>query len=52
MNQELQVRIEPITSRLWMLVPKTVQAQGETRSQPERAETKRRKTGQLIRTSA
>jgi hypothetical protein len=53
MNQELQARIAPITSRLWMLAPKSVQVQGETRQQQERTTTAtRRRPGQLIRTSA
>lgn len=52
MNQELQARIEPITSRLWMLAPKRVQP-AETQPQPAVAATPaRRKTGQLIRTTA
>ena len=53
MNQELQARIAPITSRLWMLAPKSVQVQGETRQQQERTTTSsRRRPGQLIRTTA
>ena len=55
MDQELQARIAPIASRLWMLAPKPVQTQGETRPQPERSSaTKagRRRPGQLIRTTA
>ncbi len=52
MNQDLQVRIEPITSRLWMLAPKTVHPV-ETRPATTVAATPaRRKTGQLIRTTA
>ncbi len=54
MNQELQARIAPITSRLWMLAPKAeVQAPVQTRpQQPPQASPERRRTGQLIRTSA
>jgi hypothetical protein len=54
MDQELQVRIAPITSRLWMLAPKSVQPQGETRQQAESTSTtsSRRRPGTLIRTSA
>jgi len=55
MDQELQACIAPITSRLWMLAPKPVQNQGETRQDPERTSgttTGRRRPGQLIRTSA
>jgi len=54
MDQELQARIAPITGRLWMLAPKSVQPQGETRQQQERDTTTatRRRRGQLIRTSA
>lgn len=53
MDQELQARIAPITTRLWMLCPKQVQPQGETR-QPAAptGKTARRRPGQLIRTSA
>ena len=50
MNQELQARIAPITSRLWMLAPKTVEAPVQARPQP--TQTARRRTGQLIRTTA
>ena len=53
MDQELQARIAPITSRLWMLAPKSTQTQGETRQQPERTKPATvRRTGQLIRTTA
>jgi hypothetical protein len=52
MDQELQARIAPITSRLWKLAPKAVQTQGETRQPAERSTTSRRRPGQLIRTSA
>jgi len=53
MDQELQVRIAPITSRLWMLAPKSVQPQGETRQPAEASTTtSRRRPGTLIRTSA
>jgi hypothetical protein len=55
MDQELQVRIAPITSRLWMLAPKPVQAPRETRPQSSDASGttgQRRRPGQLIRTSA
>ncbi len=54
MDQELQARIEPITSRLWMLAPKAVQAPVETRPQPAELATpaRRQRTGQLIRTTA
>jgi hypothetical protein len=54
MNQELQARIAPITSRLWMLAPKAVQAPVEAQPQPTQAAgtPARRRTGQLIRTSA
>jgi len=53
MDQELQARIAPIASRLWMLAPKALVAQGETRRQePSRTTTTRRRTGQLIRTTA
>jgi len=54
MDQELQARIAPIASRLWMLAPKALASQGETRRQQEqnRSSTTRRRTGQLIRTSA
>jgi len=36
MDQELQARIAPITSRLWMLAPKPVQTKGKPVRQPER----------------
>jgi len=53
MDQELQARIAPITSRLWMLAPKSVPTQGEPRQQAKRTTTSnRRRPGQLIRTSA
>jgi hypothetical protein len=55
MDQELQVRIAPITSRLWMLSPKAVQPQGKTRQQAGAADkttSSRRRPGQLIRTTA
>jgi hypothetical protein len=53
MDQELQARIAPITSRLHMLVPKSVSTQGETRQPAERAaKTSRRRPGQLVRTTA
>jgi hypothetical protein len=54
MDQELQARIAPITSRLWMLAPKSAPIQGETRQQTERttSTTGSRRPGQLIRTSA
>ncbi|HTT11104.1 MAG TPA: hypothetical protein VMG60_09465 [Burkholderiaceae bacterium] len=53
MDQELQARIAPITSRLWMLAPKSEQNQGQTRQQPAQAAPAiRRRPGQLIRTSA
>ena len=55
MNQELLVRIAPITSRLWMLAPKPVQATTEPRQEPTGSADKtrrQRRPGQLIRTSA
>jgi len=54
MNQELQARIAPITSRLWMLAPKAVSTPVETRPQPTQpaAVPARRRPGQLIRTTA
>ena len=52
MNHELQARIAPITSRLWMLAPKAPQVQVEARPQPAQKGTARRRTGQLIRTTA
>jgi hypothetical protein len=52
MNQELQSRIAPITSRLWMLAPKSVQTPVETRPQPATVPATRRRPGQLIRTTA
>lgn len=54
MNQELQVRIAPITSRLWMLAAKSVQPLVQTQEQPPQAVKRpaRRRPGQLIRTAA
>jgi len=54
MNQELQVRIAPITSRLWMLAAKSAQPLAQAQEQPsQRAKTTtRRRPGQLIRTAA
>jgi hypothetical protein len=55
MDQELQARIAPIASRLWMLVPKATQGQTDSRQQPAQSTGKtagRRRPGQLIRTSA
>lgn len=54
MNQELQVRIEPITSRLWMLAAKPAQPLTQSQEQPSQHATSkaRRRPGQLIRTAA
>jgi hypothetical protein len=54
MNQELQIRIAPITSRLWMLGAKPSVPQTQDQGQPARPVTAkaRRRPGQLIRTAA
>jgi hypothetical protein len=55
MNVELQARIAPITSRLWMLAAKPVRAAAQTSDRPgDRPATteSRKRPGQLIRTTA
>jgi hypothetical protein len=55
MNLELQARIAPITSRLWMLAAKPVHAAAQTSDRPgdrPAATSSRKRPGQLIRTTA